>query len=99
MGEQCEVGHLCVFTLGYSRRLWTGAYPHERLSVRFDGHERAFRYFGGVPLEYLMITRAPWCWAALSTRCSGIRCSGILPAPNGFQWGDGRCRANWDGTG
>jgi len=42
-----------VFTLGYSRRLWTRAYPHERLDVVLDGHERAFRHFGGVPLSCL----------------------------------------------
>lgn len=45
--------HLFVFTLGYSRRLWTRAYPHERLDVVLDGHERAFRHFGGVPLTCL----------------------------------------------
>lgn len=37
-------------TWGSSRRLWVRAYPHERLSARLDGHERAFRHFGGVPL-------------------------------------------------
>lgn len=47
------VAHLFVFTLGYSRRLWTRAYPHERLDVVLDGHERAFRHFGGVPLTCL----------------------------------------------
>lgn len=45
--------HLFVFTLGYSRRLWARAYPHERLDVVLDGHERAFRHFGGVPLTCL----------------------------------------------
>jgi transposase len=39
--------------LGYSRRLWVRAYPHERLSALLDGHERAFRHFGGVPLTCL----------------------------------------------
>src|SRR5262245_11316677 len=47
------VVHLFVFTLGYSRRLWTRAYPHERLDVVLDGHERAFHAFGGVPLSCL----------------------------------------------
>jgi transposase len=47
------VAHLFVFTLGYSRRLWTRAYPHERLDVVLDGHERAFCHFGGVPLTCL----------------------------------------------
>ena len=31
IGEQPEVVHLYVFTLGYSRRLFTFAYPNERL--------------------------------------------------------------------
>lgn len=53
IGEQPAEAHLFVFTLGYSRRLWTGAYPHERLSALIDGHEQAFRQFGGVPLECL----------------------------------------------
>ncbi len=53
IGERLEVVHVLVFTLGYSRRLWLAAYPHERLSALLDGHERAFRHFGGVPLECL----------------------------------------------
>jgi transposase len=53
IGAQCEAVHLFVFTLGYSRRVWVSAYPHERLSALLDGHERAFRHFGGVPLECL----------------------------------------------
>src|SRR5262249_51235306 len=43
------VVHLFVFTLGYSRRLWTRAYPHEGLDVVLDGDERAFHHFGGAP--------------------------------------------------
>jgi len=53
IGEQRETVHLFVFTLGYSRRLWVRAYPHERLSALLDGHERAFRHFGGVSLTCL----------------------------------------------
>jgi transposase len=44
---------LFVFTLGYSRRLFTRGYPNERLATLRDGHERAFRHFGGVPLSCL----------------------------------------------
>lgn len=51
--DQRERVHLFVMTLGYSRRLWVRAYPHERLSALLDGHERAFRHFGGVPLTCL----------------------------------------------
>jgi transposase len=45
--------HLFILTLGYSRRLWIQACPHERLSALLDGHERAFRHFCGVPLTCL----------------------------------------------
>lgn len=40
IGEQVDVAHIFVFTLGYSRRLWPVAYPHERLSALLDGHEQ-----------------------------------------------------------
>ncbi|MDH5319305.1 MAG: IS21 family transposase [Nitrospira sp.] len=53
IGDHRERVHLFVMTLGYSRRLWVWAYPHERLSALLDGHERAFRHFGGVPLTCL----------------------------------------------
>ena len=53
IGDTETVVHLFVFTLGYSRRLWTRAYPHERLDVVLDAHERAFRWFDGVPLSCL----------------------------------------------
>lgn len=53
IGAQRERVHLFVMPLGYSRRLWVRAYPHERLSALLDGHERAFRHFGGVPLTCL----------------------------------------------
>ena len=41
IGEQPEKVHLFVFTLGYSRRLFTLAYRNERLATLLDGHERA----------------------------------------------------------
>jgi transposase len=53
IGAQPEKVHLFVFTLGYSRRLYTHAYRHERLTSLLDGHERAFRWFGGVTLSCL----------------------------------------------
>lgn len=53
IGAAWAVVHLLVFTLGYSRRLWVQAYPHERLAALIAGHEGAFRHFGGVPLECL----------------------------------------------
>ncbi len=53
IGAQREQVHLFVFTLGYSRRLYAHAYRHERLTSLLDGHERAFRWFGGVTLSCL----------------------------------------------
>ena len=53
IGEQAETVHLFVFTLGYSRRLFTRGYRNERLATLLDGHERAFRFFGGVTLNCL----------------------------------------------
>lgn len=53
LGEQLETVHLFVLTLGYSRRLFTYAYPNEKLASLLDGHERAFRHFGGVTLGCL----------------------------------------------
>ena len=40
---------LFVYTLGYSRRLFTVAFPRQRLREWLAGHELAFQHFGGVP--------------------------------------------------
>jgi transposase len=53
IGEQPQTVHLFVFTLGYSRRLFTRGYHNERLATLLDGHERAFQWFGGVTLSCL----------------------------------------------
>ena len=53
IGEKIERVHLFAFTLGYSRRIFSYAYLNERLSSLIDGHERALRHFGGVPLSCL----------------------------------------------
>ncbi len=53
IGEQPETVHLLVYTLGYSRRLFTRGYTNEKLATLLDGHERAFRHFGGVTLTCL----------------------------------------------
>jgi transposase len=45
--------HFFVFTLGFSRRAVAYAYRNERLDTLLDGHERALRHFGGVPLRCL----------------------------------------------
>jgi transposase len=38
-----------VMRLGYSRRTLVQAYPSQRQECFFDGHVRAFEFFGGVP--------------------------------------------------
>jgi transposase len=52
-GERVRV-HLCVLTLGYSRRMVVRAYAHERQENWLRALEDAFRHWGGVPQEVLM---------------------------------------------
>ena len=85
--EHPETVHLFVLTLGYSRRLFTRGYRNERLATLLDGHERAFRHFGGGRSAASMIIRARWCWGGARTRCCGIRCSRILPVTTGSRRG------------
>jgi transposase len=59
IGENCVPAHLFVFTLGYSRRLYTAAFPHERLDAVLAGHEQAFEHFGGVPLQVVVDNAKP----------------------------------------
>jgi len=54
IGEQAVAAHLFVFTLGYSRRLYATAFPHERLDALLAGHEQAFQHFGGIPLQIVV---------------------------------------------
>ena len=51
-GERAKV-HLCVLTLGYSRRLVVRAYRHERQVNWLLAMEEAFRHWRGVPAEVL----------------------------------------------
>lgn len=57
LGGTRTVAHVFVFTLGFSRRVFPRAYPHERLDAVLDGHERAFRHFEGVP-EAIVVDNA-----------------------------------------
>jgi len=75
IGEQPETVHLFVFTLGYSRRLFTRGYCNERLATLLDGHERAFRWFGGVTLTCLYDNPRTLVLGRSEKRCCGIRCS------------------------
>ena len=54
--EGCEQGRVYLFvaTLGYSRRVYAQAFPHERQSAWLEGIEGAFRHFGGLPGELLL---------------------------------------------
>ncbi len=49
IADRPVAAHVFVCTLGYSRRPFARAYPHERIATWLDGHEQAFRHFGGVP--------------------------------------------------
>jgi transposase len=51
--------HLFVCTLGYSRRTYAEAFPHERLSAVLEGHEHAFQHFGGVPAQIVVDNARP----------------------------------------
>lgn len=54
IGEAWMRLRLFVATLGYSRRTFVTVFSHERQAAWFEGLERAFRYFGGVPEEVLL---------------------------------------------
>jgi len=47
-GEQLTV-HLFLMRLCYSRKLFVCAFPGEKQEAFFEGHERAFHHFGGIP--------------------------------------------------
>jgi transposase len=53
IGDERQRAHLFVMTLGFSRRTFARAYPHERIVALLDAHERAFRHFGGRTAEIL----------------------------------------------
>lgn len=57
LAGQLVAAHVFVCTLGFSRRLFPHAYPHERLAAVLDGHERACHHFGGVP-EAIVVDNA-----------------------------------------
>lgn len=59
IGEQYLAAHLFVCILGYSRRLYVTAFPHERLDAVLAGHEQAFEHFGGVPLQIVVDNAKP----------------------------------------
>lgn len=48
-----------VCTLGFSRRMYAEAFPHERLEAVLTGHEHAFQHFGGVPAQIVVDNAKP----------------------------------------
>lgn len=48
MPQTVKVAH---FRLTYSRQMFVAAYPRETQEMVFDAHNRAFAFFGGVPLR------------------------------------------------
>jgi len=77
IGERPETVHLFVFTLGYSRRLFTA-------DITTNGWRRCSTVTS-VPCATSRVShstvstiiRASWCLAAARARCCGIRCSRI----------------------
>ena len=54
IGDEPIRVRLFVATLGYSRRAFVAVFDHERQAAWFEGLERTFRYWGGVPEEVLL---------------------------------------------
>ena len=46
--------HFFASVLGYSRRQYVQAFPHERQAAWFEGMEGAFQHFGGIPEQVLL---------------------------------------------
>ncbi len=67
IADQPVTTHVFVCTLGYSRRQFAIAYPHERIATWLDGHEQAFRHFGGVP-QVVVVDNAKAMVLAHATR-------------------------------
>lgn len=59
IADVAVTAHLFVFTLGFSRRIYTEAFSHERLSAVLEGHEHAFQHFGGVPAQIVVDNAKP----------------------------------------
>ncbi|MDP2753149.1 MAG: hypothetical protein Q8P40_02025 [Nitrospirota bacterium] len=53
VARKIKVGH---FRLSYSRKMLVVAYPCETQEMVLDAHNRAFAFFGGVPLRMVSAT-------------------------------------------
>jgi transposase len=59
IADTAVVAHVFVCTLGFSRRVYPEAFPHERLSAVLAGHEHAFQHFGGIPAQIVVDNAKP----------------------------------------
>ena len=53
LGGVHQVIKLAHFRLAHSRQMFLAAYPRESQEMVFDAHNRAFAFFGGVPLRMI----------------------------------------------
>lgn len=53
LGGVAQVVKLAHFRLAHSRQMFLAAYPRESQEMVFDAHNRAFAFFGGVPLRMI----------------------------------------------
>lgn len=59
IADEEVTAHVFVCTLGFSRRTYAEAFPHERLSAVLEGHEHAFQHFAGVPAQIVVDNAKP----------------------------------------
>ena len=78
--EQGRV-YLFVATLGYLRRIYAQAFPHERQSA-WLGIEGAFHHFGGLPLEWLLDNAKAWSSATMQRRVRWSSTTGFTRLPS-----------------
>lgn len=53
LGGAAQVVKLAHFRLAHSRQMFLAAYPRESQEMVFDAHNRAFAFFGGVPVRMI----------------------------------------------
>lgn len=53
LGGVAQVVKLAHFRLSHSRQMFLAAYPRESQEMVFDAHNRAFAFFGGVPVRMI----------------------------------------------
>ncbi len=81
IGEHYVAAHLFGFTLGYSRRLYAAAFPHERLDVCWPATSKPSSIPVGCRCKSWSITRSRSCSSAPGTARSGIPSPPTSPPP------------------